>query len=226
MKIILSTPLIEIEQIESATAKLKQGKSAGPDGIIPEHVIHSGPIFKLWLKKIFNCIVSLEETPPCLSGAIVVPIYKGKGRNPLLTSNYRGISLTSVIGKLIEYIILQRMTPILKESGIPHYTQTTFQSGIPCADPTEVVQEVVRDYIQDGSTVYQCFYDLEKAFDSVEYCVLLHHLYRSGINGKAWRVIRSFYSDPTAQVRVGHELSHEIKCPAGLCPVPHCCFCL
>ena len=91
---------IEIEEMESAIAKLKQGKSAGPDGIIPEHAIHSVPIFKLWLKKFFNCIVSLEEIPPCLSSAIVVPIYKGKGRNPLLTSNYRGISLTSVIGKV------------------------------------------------------------------------------------------------------------------------------
>ena len=63
------------------------------------------------------------------------------------------------------------MTPILSERGIPHghYTQTAFQKGISCADPTEVVQEVVKDYIQEGSTMYQCFYDLEKAFDSVEF---------------------------------------------------------
>ena len=45
-----------------------------------------------------------------------------KGKNPLLTTSYRGISLTSVIGKLFEYIILQRMTPILSERNIPHYT--------------------------------------------------------------------------------------------------------
>ena len=84
------------------------------------------------------------------------------------TSNYRGISLTSVIGKLFERIILKRIT---QERGIPHYTQTAFQSGISCADPTEVVQEAVRSYIQDGSMALQCFYDLEKAFDSVEYTV-------------------------------------------------------
>ena len=74
----------------------------------------------------------------------------------------------------------------------------------------------MRDYIQDGSTVYQCFYDLKKAFDSGEFCVLLHHLYKSGINGKTWRVIRSFYSDPTAQVRVGSELSSVIKFKRGV----------
>ena len=108
------------------------------------------------------------------------------------------------------------MTPILSERNIPHYTQTAFQKGVSCCDPTEVVQEVVRDYIQDGSTVYQCLYDLEKAFDSVEFCVLLHHLYKSGIHGKAWRVIKSFYSNPLAQVRVGNGLSRVIKLERGV----------
>ena len=171
------------------------------------------PFSSCGFKKIFNCIISLETFPPYLSNAIIVPIYKAKGRYPLQTSSYRGIS---VVGKLFEYILLQRMTSILSERGIPHYPQTAFQKGLSCADPTEVVQEAVRDYIQDGSTVYQCFYDLEKAFDSVEFCVLLHHLYESGINGKAWRVIRSLYSDPTAQVRVGNKLSQVIKLKRGI----------
>ena len=68
-----------------AIAKLNQGKSCGPDGILFEYVIYSGPIFILWLKKVFNCIISLEAVPPSLLSAIVLPIYKGKGRNPLLT---------------------------------------------------------------------------------------------------------------------------------------------
>ena len=72
-----------------------------------------------------------------------------------------------------------------------------------------------KDYIQEGSTIYQCFYYLEKAFDSVEFCVL-HHLYKSGINGKAWRIIRSFYSDPTTQVWIRNELSKVIRLKWGV----------
>ena len=41
---------IDIMEIDTEIGKLKQGKSPGPDGILPEHIIHSGPIFKLWLK--------------------------------------------------------------------------------------------------------------------------------------------------------------------------------
>ena len=142
--------------------------------------------------------------------------YKGKGRDPLLAKNYRGISLTSVIGKLFKRILLQRLIPVLEDLGIPHYTQTAYQAGISCADPTEVVQEAVRSHLQHGSTAYQCFYDLEKAFDSVEYCVLLNHLYRSGINGRTWRLIKSFYNNPCGQVKIGNRLSRVVTLQRGV----------
>ena len=56
------------------------------------------------------------------------------------------------------------------------------------------------------------FYDLEKAFDSVEYCVLL----RSGINGKAWRLIRSFYHNLHGQVRIDGQLSKSLSLQRGV----------
>ena len=174
---------IDITEIEAAIAKLNQGKSCGSDGILSEHVIYSGPIFKWWLKKVFNCIISLEAVPPSPLSAIVVPIYKGKGRNPLLTSSYRGISLTSIIGKLFEHILLQ--TPILKEKGIPHYTQTAFQSGTLCADPTEVVQEAVRDYkVQQSTSASIILKRLLIPWNTVFFFTT----YTDRINGKAWRV--------------------------------------
>ena len=38
-----------------------------------------------------------------------------------------------------------------------------------------------------------CLYDLQKALDSVEYPVLLKRLYEVGVNGKCWRLIKSWY---------------------------------
>ena len=73
----------------------------------------------------------------------------------------------------------------------------------------------MRSHLQHGSTAYQCFYDLEKAFDSVEYCVLLDHLYRSGINGRTWRLIKSFYN-PCGQVKIGNRLSRVITLQRGV----------
>ena len=143
---VLNTPIV-VEELEGAIKKLKRGKSSGPDGIIPEHILFGGQNLRLWLINIFNAIINLESVPPCLTDAIIVPIYKGKGKNPNLTSNYRGIALTSVVGKLFERILLQRLVPLLEEKGIPHYTQSAYQAGISCADPTEVVQEAIRSHI-------------------------------------------------------------------------------
>ena len=114
---------VTIEEIDTAISKLQRGKACGQDGILPEHIIYGGSNYRLWLLKVFNAIIDLEVVPPSLLRAIIVPIYKGKGRDPLSMDNYRGISLTSVIGKLFERIVLQRITPVLKEIGIPHYTQ-------------------------------------------------------------------------------------------------------
>ena len=49
---------------------------------------------------------------------------------------------------------------------------------------------------------------------SVEYCVLLHRLFRSGVNGLAWSVILLTYI--CAQIRIGNNLSQFIKLQHGV----------
>ena len=44
-----------------------------------------------------------------------------------------------------------------------------------------------------------------------KYCVLLDHLYRSGINGITWRLIKSFYNNPCEQVKIGNRLSRVLS---------------
>ena len=99
---IVDTP-ITVEEIEAAIAKLKRGKSCGPDGILPEHIIFGGSAYKLWLVKIFNEIIDFESIPRSFFNSIIVP---GKGRDPLLAKNY--ISHFGY-GKLFERILLQSL---------------------------------------------------------------------------------------------------------------------
>ena len=59
-----------------------------------------------------------------------------------------------------------------------------------------------RRYMRCGSRVFMCLYDLEKAFDSVEYPILLDRLYAAGINGKCWRLIRNWYEGACCRVKI------------------------
>ena len=70
---ILDTDII-VEEIEATFIALKCGHSKGADGLNSEDLIYGGASLKLWLKKIFNAIVSLEEIPSSFKEGIVIPI--------------------------------------------------------------------------------------------------------------------------------------------------------
>ena len=61
-----------------------------------------------------------------------------------------------------------------------------------------------------------CFYDLQKAFDTVHYSVLLKRLYEVGIDGRAWSLLRSWYASPQSIVRVNGSLSSMFTLERGV----------
>ena len=62
---------IDIEEIKGALTMLKTNKSGGLDGLKAEHFKYGGEHLKLWLKKIFNLIPALEDTPQCMKDGLV-----------------------------------------------------------------------------------------------------------------------------------------------------------
>ena len=66
-----------IEEVEWAIHHLIRNRAGGPDMISPEHLKFSGPVFRNWH------ISQLECIPQCFKHGIIIPAYKGKGRDPL-----------------------------------------------------------------------------------------------------------------------------------------------
>ena len=100
---------------------------------------------------------------------------------------------TSTVSKVLKFLLLERLEMVFMESGLPHINQSVYQKGISCSDAIFVTQEAIAMYLKGGSPVYMCLYDLQKAFDSVEYPVLLEKLYNAVVNGKMWRLLKSWY---------------------------------
>ena len=136
-----------MEEIENALNLLKLGKSGGPDGLSPEHIVYGGEVLKIWLRKIFNHILELEDVPECLKEGTVVPVYKRQGKDPLLVSSYRGITLSSVLSKVLEIILLQCLSLLLDEQGFPDQLQTAYQKGISCMDAIFATQETLSNHL-------------------------------------------------------------------------------
>ena len=151
---------------------MKIKKSAGEDGFTAEHLKYGGNCIIVWLAEILNAIVDSEQIPVCLKLGITIPIYKGGGKDPLNVNSYRGITINSVISKVLETLILNRLEPLFIDSGVPHPNQSAYRKHVSCADAIFATQEVINWYLLEGGKIYMCLYDLEKAFDSVEFSVL------------------------------------------------------
>ena len=71
-------------------------------------------------------------------------------------------------------------------------------------------------HVRDGGKPFLCFYDIEKAFDSVELPILLRQLHTIGINGKLWRLLKHWYSTSSARVRVNGHISNSFNISRGV----------
>ena len=112
--------------------------------------------------------------------------------------------------------MLERLESVFASAGIPHVNQSAYRRAVSCADAIFATQEVVARYLRGGSRVYMCLYDLQKAFDSVEYPVLLEKLYNAGVNGKMWRLLKSWYTGGSCQVKLDGMLSQSFHVKRGV----------
>ena len=104
---------------------------------------------------------------------------------------------------------------IFLEAGISHRNQTAYQKAISYVDAIFSTQ-VIAKYMRGGSRVFMCLYDLQKAFDSVEYSVLLERLFEVGINGKLWRLLKNWYEGVSGYVMVDGESSEKFGVERGV----------
>lgn len=181
---------------------LKRESAGGPDLVTPNHLKHCGPLVRKWLCQIFNHFLVFETILSQFKTDIIVPVYKGKGKDPLQMNSYRGISLTSVLANVFEFVLLDRILPTLSDVNLPQLNQTAYQKGVSCSEAIFACQETISKFIREGDSVYSCFYDLASAFDTVEYPVLLDHLHKAGIDAKLWRLMKHWYTNISSQVRI------------------------
>ena len=100
----------------------------------------------------------LRTGPNVPNEGLIIPINKGKGKDPFQAGSYRGITLLSVISKLYEIILLRRLSPLLEDAGVPDFAQTAYQKGLSCADAIFATQEALLAHVRDGGKPFLCLY--------------------------------------------------------------------
>ncbi|KAI5632712.1 reverse transcriptase (RNA-dependent DNA polymerase) domain-containing protein [Phthorimaea operculella] len=131
-------------------------------------------------------------------------------------SNYRPISLTSVICKAMEKIIVGHIRHFLAEHEIISDQQHGFCPHRSTVSYLLLCLSSWTSKFNNREPVDVVYLDYEKAFDKVPTTRLLMKLNHIGIRGKLLQWIEAFLRERTFRVRVGDTLSCQRKIDSGV----------
>ena len=177
----------------------KRGRACGEDKLYYESIKYGGEIVKDILLKLFTAMLQFSHTPTSMKRGIIITLYKGGNKKKNDPNSYRAITLSSVVLKLYEKVILT----LCKEDGKAELSklQTGFQPNMGCMMTAFMVRESVHYTAEFGSKLYMCFLDIRQAFDRVWQDLLMVKLYRKGFNISLIKAIIDLYEDMVSCVR-------------------------
>ena len=147
-----------------AISKLKTRKSAGVDEIFPEFYKHFGPRTRAWLVSFFNNILENGNIPPIFKKAKIIAVCK-PGKPKDLPQSYRPIALLSISYKLLERLILNRISPTI-DRVVPA-EQAGFRPNRSCTDQIAALTSFAENGFQRNMKTTAVLVDLSAAYDTV-----------------------------------------------------------
>ncbi|KAK3539305.1 hypothetical protein QTP86_034177 [Hemibagrus guttatus] len=157
-------------EVTEVVQQLLGGKAPGVDEIRPEYLKSLDVVGLSCLTRLCNIAWRSGTVPLDWATGVVVPLFKKGDRR--VCSNYRGITLLSLPGKVYSRVLKRRVQPVLEGSW------------------------------EFAQPVHMCFVDLEKAFDRVPRSILWEVLWEYGVHGPLLRAVRSLYNRSRSLVRI------------------------
>ena len=165
--------------------------------------------------KLFNHILKSGKMPDVWCQGLITPIYKSGDKND--PTNYRGICVSSCLGKLFCSILNQRLHSYLKENKILHNSQSGFLPEHGTADHVFTLRALLDKYVHyHKERVYACFVDFRKAFDSVWHVGLFYKLLGAGIGGQLYNLIKTLYCNSSCSIRIGDNKTRSFSYSSGV----------
>ncbi|CAM4563226.1 unnamed protein product [Caretta caretta] len=205
---------ITISEVETKLEQLNGTKSGGPDNLHPRILKELAHEIASPLARIFNESVNSGVVPYDWSIANIVHIFKkGKKSDP---GNYRPVSLTSVVCKVLEKMLKEKVDKDIEVNGKWNKIQHGFTKGRSCQTNVISFFEKVTDFLGKGNAVDLIYLDFSKAFDMVPHGELLVKLENMGINMKIERWIKNWLKGRLQWVILKGDLSGWREVTSGV----------
>ena len=161
----LDQPITRCE-ILKAISSLKNNKAVLFDRVSNEMIKASKLIITSQLLSLFNSILSSSLYPSVWKNSILTPLHKtGALSDP---NNFRGVAVSSCLGKLFIKILNTRLEKKCVKDGLINDCQGSSKKGSRTADHLLVIRFLIDKYVNaSGKKLFACFFDIRKAYDTL-----------------------------------------------------------
>ena len=202
------------KNIENIIDNIKKDVATGPDSIPSKIIKETKTIIGPLLTKIINLSYETKTFPDILKKAIIKPIHKKDDKNDI--SNYRPISILTVVSKIFERAALNQLLNYFEKYCLISVLQHAYQKNrgtVTCL--FELLNEVY-ELIDAKFKVAIVSLDLSKAFDTINHTLLLKKLKSFNLNSDSVSYIQSYLSNRSQVTKFGKYTSSEEKIMSGV----------
>ena len=186
-----------LEEVRRAIAKARDGKAAGPSGVVAEMLKACEEPGVKWMTNVCNAVVKEGRIPEDWKKSWMVNVYKGKG-DALECGSYRGIKLLEQPLKILERVVERRLRNMVKIDEM----QFGFTPGRGTMDAIFIVRQVQERFLEKKKDLWMAFVDLENAFDRVPREVLWWALRVMKVDEWIVKVIQAVYEGAKTAVKI------------------------
>jgi hypothetical protein len=202
------------EAVKKKLDALKPNKAPGPDMIHPRILKEFSAELAPGLARLFEKSLQNGVVPNDWKAANVVPLHKGGSKK--LAMNYRPVSLTSVVCKMFESLIKDRIVTHLREYQLLNKSQHGFLPGRSCLTNLLTFLEDITRVIDESISVDAIYLDFAKAFNKVPHQRLAAKFRAHGIEGDVLQWITEWLRGRRQVVSVNGSASEEVPVLSGV----------
>ena len=206
---------LTVNELEQVLKNKKRDTSPGCDEVTYEQVKSLNKKAKEQLIEFYNIIWNSGKIPVEWKISTIIPILKPMKPKDKVES-YRPISLTSVLSKVMEKIVKNRLEMVLDMKGYSFNNQYGFKKRFSTFDCILELEGAIRRTILHSEICMAVFIDIKGAYDNVWPNRLDNTLQNIGIKGNLLKFLHNFTKDRQIQIRIGSDLSKRTKTKYGL----------
>lgn len=195
-------------------AKMDPYKAPGFDLITPRLLKELPKKCIVFLTMLVNATLRTSHVPALWKTSQIVMIHK-PGKPPNEVSSYRPISLTPVLSKLWERIVLARLSPCLDMNHVIPNHQFGFRKHHSTIEQVHRVYSTIRQCLEGREYCSAAFLDVQQAFDRVWHKGLLYKI-KKYLPHSYYLLMVSYLSERRFQVKLRDARSSLHSCTAGV----------